>query len=91
MKSNLAARNQMLYRYEDIPNVSKDPSPSNIHLLVSFAFTIPCRPASSCNSHSAVPKNGCQYHILCSVGKQIHNLLTDPLPAILALDGMFDD
>ena len=30
-------------------------------------------------------------HILCSVGKQIHYLLTDPLPAILALDGMLDD
>ena len=30
-------------------------------------------------------------HILCSVGNGIHYLLTDPLPAVLALDGMFDD
>ena len=29
--------------------------------------------------------------MLYSVGKRIHYLLTDPLPAILAFDGVFND
>ena len=90
MKGNLAVRNQMLYKNEDI-GYQNTP-----HLLVvTFWYLSHSRFPAVLPARAIYTALGLELtvntHILCSVGKRIHYLLTDPLPAILALDGMLDD